>query len=108
MLDPSRDQGHCEPRPSAHPSAARRRFTKPGRKPGEVVLRHVRDALFGTACRFLDLTTRRCTVYEVRPRVCRRHPSTPTCHYYAFLMAERRHQHDPRHVTRAYNIPGEW
>jgi Fe-S-cluster containining protein len=37
-------------------------------------LRHKPDPLFGEACVFLDLTARRCTVYEARPAVCREWP----------------------------------
>lgn len=85
---------------------ARTRFTRKG-EPGELVLRHQKDAVFGSVCRFLDLETRRCTVHAVRPQVCRAHPGQPTCHYYAFLMAERRYQDDPEFVARAYNVPGE-
>jgi Fe-S-cluster containining protein len=88
-------------------SEAERRFTKPA--PGkERVLRHQRDELFGSACRFLDLETRLCTIHESRPEICRGHPVSPTCGYYTFLMSERRDQDDPEHVARAYNLPGEW
>lgn len=86
---------------------ARKRFTKNGTDTGEVVLRHQKDRVYGTVCRFLDLDTRRCTVHPARPRVCRDHPGNPTCHYYTFLMAERRYQDDPEFVARAYNVPGE-
>ncbi len=85
---------------------ARRRFTKKGDEPGEIVLRHQRDEHFGTACRFLDLETRLCTIHEARPQICRDHPGTPTCHYYSFLMAERRLQEDPEFVATAYNPTG--
>lgn len=84
---------------------ARRRFTKPG-KSGTPVLRHIRDPLFGTVCRFLDRETRTCTVHEARPRVCRDHPGSPSCHYYAFLMAERRYQGKANFLARAYNVCG--
>lgn len=85
--------------------AARRRFTKKGDEPGEVVLRHQKDEIYGTVCRFLDLETRMCTVHAARPRICRDHPGNSTCHYYSFLMAERRYQDDPEFVARAYNPP---
>jgi len=39
-----------------------------------VILRHQKDPIFGTACTFLDLETRRCTVYEARPDTCQRFP----------------------------------
>lgn len=87
---------------------AARRFTKQGWTKRERVLRHQKDGVFGSACRFLDLDTRLCTVHEARPAICRGHPAGPSCGYYVFLMSERRDQNDPRHVARAYNLPGEW
>ncbi len=84
---------------------AKRRFTKKGEEPGEVVLRHKKDEIFGTVCRFLDLETRMCTVHAARPQVCRDHPGTSVCAYYSFLMAERRYQNDPEFVATAYNKP---
>jgi hypothetical protein len=83
---------------------ARRRFTRNGQDPGEVILRHHRDRIYGTVCRFLDARTRLCTVHEARPDVCREHPGSPSCAYYAFLMAERRKQRDPGFVARTYNL----
>ena len=78
------------------PEVARKRFTKmAGGKP---VLRHQKDAIYGSACRFLDLKTRRCTVYEARPGVCHEYPDQPHCGYYDFLKWERRHQDDPEFV----------
>ena len=85
------------------PAAARRRFTRKGYEPGEIILRHQKDVVFGTACRFLDLETRMCTVHAARPAICRAHPGGGTCGYYTFLMAERRYQDDPGFVARAYN-----
>ena len=84
---------------------ARRRFTKKGDEPGEVVLRHQKDETYGTVCRFLDLETRLCTVHTARPGICREHPGTPQCAYYNFLMSERRYQDDPEFIARAYNPP---
>jgi len=84
---------------------AKRRFTKKGEEPGEIVLRHKPDEIYGTACRFLDLETRMCTVHQARPDVCRAHPGTSTCGYYQFLMSERAYQDDPEFVARAYNPP---
>lgn len=86
---------------------AREQFSKPGWTPRERVMRHQDDEVFGSACRFLDLETRLCTVHEVRPSVCRGHPDGPNCGYYVFLMAERRDQNDPDLAVRAYNLPGE-
>jgi hypothetical protein len=79
---------------------ATRRFTTSG-EPGERVLRHKHDAIFGTACRFLDARTRRCTVYEDRPAVCREYPDTPRCGYWDFLTYERKAQDDQRAVVSA-------
>jgi len=62
------------------------------------VLRHQKDEIFGTACQFLDLETRRCTVYEGRPKICREYPGTVRCGFYDFLMAERSSQDDPEYV----------
>lgn len=84
---------------------AGRRFTKKGDEPGERVLRHQKDEVYGTVCRFLDLEKRTCTVHSARPSICRAHPGLPTCHYYTFLSAERRYQDDPEFVARAYNVP---
>jgi Fe-S-cluster containining protein len=83
-------------------------FTKPGWTKRERVLRHQPDEVFGTACRFLDLETRLCTVHKARPSTCRGHPDGPNCGYYVFLMSERRDQNDPDAAVRAYNLPGEW
>ena len=69
-----------------------RRFTKSG----DVlpVLRHHRDDVFDSVCVFLDRQTRRCTVYEARPNVCRTYPDRPRCGYYDFLTWERDFQGD--------------
>ena len=77
------------------PERARERFTKAGDEAGERVLRHKADRIFDTICRFLDSETRRCTVYEHRPSICRDHPGKRRCGYYDFLMYERDMQEDP-------------
>lgn len=69
---------------------ATRRFTKV--KEGEQVLRHQKDKIFGSVCMFLDRSTRRCTIYDARPAVCREYPDKPRCGYYEFLRWERTHQ----------------
>ena len=79
---------------------ATRKFTTKG-APGERVLRHRKDEIFGTACRFLDPRTRRCTVYEHRPGVCREYPDSIRCGYYDFLSFERRAQDDEDVVVSA-------
>lgn len=84
-------------------ASVRRRFTRKGYEPGEIILRHQKDEVFGSVCRFLDRDTRMCTVHEARPDICREHPGGSTCAYYAFLMAERGYQDDPEFVARAYN-----
>jgi len=85
------------------PETASRRLTMEGKDPGSQVMRHFRDPVFGTACRLLDLRSRRCTAYDARPNACRIYPGTPTCHYYQFLMTERRMQKKPTLAVRAYN-----
>ena len=82
---------------------ARRRLTKKGEKAGEMVLRHRKDDIFGTACRFLDRETRRCTVYSARPRICRQFPGERRCGYYDFLSFERRVMDDPEHISVTFN-----
>ena len=81
------------------PEVAADRFTKI--KDGEVVLRHRKDTIFDSVCVFLDPATRRCTVYDARPAVCRAYPEHPTCGYYEFLRWERRHQGDEEFVPSA-------
>jgi hypothetical protein len=83
-------------------ATARRRYTKKGAEPGERVLRHRHDAIFQSACRFLDQESRRCTIYEDRPNACRDYPGTGRCGYYDFLSAERRRQEDPDLVLTAW------
>ena len=73
--------------------AASARFTK--RRGDERVLRRQSDPLLGRVCRFLDLTTRGCTIYEARPEVCRDYPNRPRCSYYDVLQFEREMQGDP-------------
>jgi Fe-S-cluster containining protein len=65
---------------------------------GEIVLKHQPDAVYGSICGFLDLGTRRCSVYEARPGTCHNYPERPTCGYYSFLVWERQHQGDPTFV----------
>ncbi|HVR42502.1 MAG TPA: YkgJ family cysteine cluster protein [Thermoanaerobaculia bacterium] len=72
---------------------AERRFTK--QVEGHRALRHQKDQIFGSICTFFDRETRRCTVYEARPNVCRSYPDGRSCGYYDFLTWEREHQDDP-------------
>jgi len=83
---------------------ATRRVTMEQDAPGLRIMRHFRDPIFGTVCRLLDSETRRCVAYDVRPDACRKHPGTPSCHYYQFLMVERRIQGKPKLAVRAFNV----
>jgi len=78
---------------------ASERFTKPDEENKVRVLRHQKDTVYKTACRFLDTKTRRCTVYEARPGVCRKYPDNVHCGYYEFLRFERSQQDDPEYVA---------
>ncbi len=84
-------------------ATARKRFTKRGQEEGERVLRHRHDEIFGSACRFLDRESRRCTVYRARPEVCRDYPGGVRCGYYDFLAAERRMQEDPEYIATTWH-----
>ena len=76
---------------------AERRFTKKGDGGGRV-MRHRVDHIFPTTCQFLDQETRRCTVYEHRPNLCREFPSTHRCGYFDFMQWERENQQDDEFV----------
>jgi hypothetical protein len=78
------------------PETARKRFTRTIE--GDDVLRHQKDRIYGSICMFIDLKTRRCTVYDARPGVCAAYPDQPRCGYYEFLRWERKHQDDPEFV----------
>ncbi len=79
---------------------AERRFTRSYRSDEGVerILRHQKDEIYGSICRFFDTTERRCTVYAARPGVCRQYPNGTKCGYYDFLKFERKHQDDPDFV----------
>lgn len=72
---------------------AAQRYTKLYGK--ERILRRQVDPLLGRVCRFLDLATRGCTIYEARPEVCRDYPGRPRCSYYDVLQFERETQDEP-------------
>lgn len=72
---------------------AEQRFTKLIKSYGRV-LRHRKDTIFKSTCRFLHPTERRCTIYEHRPNTCREYPDSQRCGYYEFLKWERNHQDD--------------
>ena len=80
---------------------ARERLTKNGAERGERVLRHRKDHVYKSVCRFLDRDSRECTIYEARPTICRQYPGEPNCGYYDFLSFERRTQQDPDFIPSA-------
>ena len=82
---------------------AERKFTRRYKddENDERILRHHKDEIYGTICRFFDRTERRCTVYAARPDVCRQYPNGSTCGYYGFIQFERKHQGDPDFIPSA-------
>ena len=86
---------------------AGRRFTRiyKSDEGDERILRHRKDDVYGSICRFFDTKLRRCTVYEARPSVCRSHPGGH-CGYYEFLKFEREAQDDPAYI--AHTNHGDW
>lgn len=82
---------------------AERRFTRIYRDGDTVerVLRHQKDEIYGSICRFFDTDERRCTIYEARPSVCRDYPNGRHCGYYTFLRFERGHQEDDSFIPSA-------
>lgn len=77
---------------------AAKRFTKHSAHYNRAIMRHKPDSLFGSACRFLDSKTRRCTVYEARPHGCRTYPGG-RCGYWDFLKEERARQEDAEYIV---------
>ena len=67
----------------------------------ERILRHQKDHIYGTVCRFFDTEARRCTIYEARPAVCREYPGGAKCGYYEFIKFERKHQDDKEFIPSA-------
>jgi Fe-S-cluster containining protein len=82
---------------------ARRKFTYryQTKEVDEQILRHQKDHIYKTVCRFFDTDERRCTVYEARPNVCRKYPYGKVCGYYNFLKFERAHQDDDEFIPSA-------
>jgi hypothetical protein len=78
---------------------AEKRYTRYDAGKKAPMLRHRKDRIFDSACTFLDPKTRRCTVYEARPGVCRSYPDSPRCGYYDFLAFEREQQGDETFVA---------
>jgi Fe-S-cluster containining protein len=84
-------------------ATAERRFTRFYRDGAAVerILRHQKDEIYGSICRFFDTDARRCTIYEARPSVCRDYPNGRRCGYYTFLRFERKHQDDKTFIPSA-------
>ena len=82
---------------------AARRFTRIYDDDGtpERILRHQKDTVYTTICRFFDKVERRCTIYHARPDVCRQYPNGTTCGYYTILKVERKHQQDDSFIPSA-------
>ena len=82
------------------PEEAARKFTRMYDKT-ERILKHQKDTVYGSICRFFDIEARRCTIYAARPSVCREYPDGRKCGYYDFLKFERKHQDDPDFIPSA-------
>lgn len=84
-------------------ATARRRFTYryKTRELDEQLLRHKKDHVYASTCRFFDQENRRCTVYEARPAVCRSYPEDQVCGYWQFLKFERAQQGDDEFIPSA-------
>jgi Fe-S-cluster containining protein len=83
--------------------AARKRYTYHYKIKdiSEQILRHQKDTVYKTVCRFFDRSKRQCTVYSARPAVCRKYPYGDTCGYYGFLRFERNFHGDQDFVPTA-------
>jgi len=83
--------------------AARQRFTYryKTKELDEQLMRHRKDHIFASVCRFLDPEQRRCTIYAARPSVCRIYPESRDCGYYQFLEFEREQQGDEEFIPSA-------
>lgn len=79
---------------------AQKKFTRLY-EPGERILKHQKDTVYATICRFFDKKERRCTIYKARPQVCRDYPNGGRCGYYDFLKFERKHQADDTFIPSA-------
>jgi uncharacterized protein len=84
-------------------ATARRRFTYRyrTRDVDEQLLRHKKDHIYASTCRFFDQEKRRCSVYVARPSVCRIYPEDRVCGYYQFLQFERSQQGDDEFIPSA-------
>lgn len=84
-------------------AAAEKKFTRwyKSDEGHERILRHQKDEVYGSICRFFDTDARRCTIYEARPEVCRDYPTKSKCGYYEFIKFERKHQDDESFIPSA-------
>jgi Fe-S-cluster containining protein len=82
---------------------AGRRFTRiyKSDEGDERILRHRKDDVYGSICRFFDTDERRCTIYAARPQVCRDYPNGNRCGYFTFIKFERKHQGDDTFIPSA-------
>lgn len=78
--------------------AAKAKFTKKQEKE-KYTMRRKADEHFGRICQFFDTEKRCCSIYKVRPSICRGFPGGSRCGYYDFLTFERRAQEDPEFVA---------
>jgi uncharacterized protein len=83
-------------------AAARKKFTKVDGDE-EFAMRRKKDEHFGKTCRFFDTEARRCTIYTVRPEICRSFPGDRTCGYYEFLKQERNGADDEEFIATTWN-----
>jgi Fe-S-cluster containining protein len=60
----------------------------------ERILKRQKDPVLGSACRYLDLNTRGCTIYDARPDTCRDYPVRKRCAYYDLYRFEMEQQDD--------------
>jgi len=84
-------------------TTARRRFTQATEEGDGRSLSIIPDPdpdYFGKACVFLDLGKRFCTIYEVRPQVCRSFPYAKHCGYWDFLKFQRKHALDDKLIAK--------
>ena len=62
--------------------------------------RHKKHDIHGSICVFHDPKVG-CSMYSVRPSVCRDHPG-PRCSFYDFLTAMRKHCDDPEYFPTQF------
>jgi len=84
--------------------AAKAKFTK-AQYGEKYAMRRKKDEHFGRICQFFDTENRRCSIYKVRPSICRSFPGGGRCGYYDFLMFERKAQEDNDFVATTWSGP---